>query len=209
MINKSNLGGYKILDFTECPITTGSTSATLPNVFSTIANNNNKPILVNNLIIDNALQQPFYIYFKLSSGSYIADLGGYDQLNITSDDHVYITSTEPAPTPTPFTPNILDLSSVGETIWSTITEVEGAYDIVSDGSVVIHGVASHGGPAAPILPDFTGQFFKYFTGSKDVLCLQLVTGWDDTNNVAYIRYFGVSEDDEVGIVTSPEDFITT
>lgn len=209
MITKSNLGGYKILDFTECPLTTGSTSATLANVFSTIANNNNKPILVNNLVVDGSLQQPFYVYFKLSSGSYIADLGGYDQLNITSDNHVYISSTAPAPQPTPFTPNVLDLSEVGETIWSTITEVEGAYDTVSAGSVVLHGVAASSGPSAPILPDFTGQFFLYFTGSKDVLCLQLVTGWDDTNNVAYIKYLGVTEDDEVGIVSSPEDFITT
>lgn len=209
MINKANIGGYKILDFTECPLTTGSTSATLANVFSTIANNNNKPILVNNLIIDGSLQQPFYVYFKLSSGSYIADLGGYDQLNITSDNHVYISSTAPAPQPTPFTPNVLDLSEVGETIWSRIMEVEGTYDTVSAGNVVLHGVPANSGTSAPILPDFTGQFFRYDIGSQDILFMQLVTGWDATNNVPIINYFGVSEDDDVGIVSTPEDFIVS
>lgn len=213
MIRKSNLGGYKILDFAGCPITTGSQTATLANVYSFIQNNNNKPILVNNLIIDNVLQQPFYIYFKPDSGTYIADLGGYVQLNITSSDNVYVSSTEPEPptppTPQPtFEPNVLDLSEVGETIWSTITEVEDAYDTVSEGSVVLHGVAANSGPAAPLLPDFTGQFFKYFTGSKDVLCMKMTTGWNDTDHAPYVKYFCVSEDDEVGIVSSPEAYLS-
>ena len=210
MTIKSNNGGYKIIDFAKCPITTGSQSATLPNVYSTINNNKNKPILVDNLTIDTVSQLPFYVYFKRSSGNYIADLGDYVRLTVTSSDNVYVSSTEPEPpTPTPsFEPNVLDLSSVGGTIWNTITEVEGAYDTILDGSVVIHGVASSGLPAVPLMPDFTGQFFKYFTGSKDILCMQIFTGWDETNGVPYVKYLCVSEDDEVGIVSSPEAYLS-
>lgn len=207
MAKKAINGGYKILNFAECPITTGSQSASLANVYSFISNNNNKPILINNLKIDGVLQQPLYINFRLSSGTYVADIGLNTQLNVTSSNNVYVTTTpEPEPPQPSFEPNVLDLSSVGSTIWTTTTEVEGAYNTILDGSVVIHGVASSELPAVPVIPDFTGQFFRYFTGSKTILCLQIFTGWDTTNDVPRIKYFCVSEDDLVGVVSSPESF---
>lgn len=81
-------GGYKIIDFKDINLVTG-TASTIAGVYDAIESNHRKAILISGIVIDGVKMADSFVELSVVSANYTGKLYG-KTLTITKDDKVTV-----------------------------------------------------------------------------------------------------------------------